>query len=74
MTITTERIDPLSRYSDAELFNELYHRNTIAIVQLGVDEVSPTEQMLFMERSDEIQKAMENRCWPLMTAFGFTWA
>lgn len=74
MNIVTEQISPLSRYSDAALFNELYHRNTIAVVQIGVEEVSPTEQTLFIEHSDAIQKAMENRCWPLVTAFGFTWA
>lgn len=62
----------LSHYSDGELFNELYGRGTIAVVQISADELCLNDRSRFLTECTAIQRDMEDLCWPLMEEFGFT--
>ncbi len=72
MTRANERRVKLSQYSDTELFNELYDRDTIAVVQISADELCLNDRARFLRECTAIQRDMEDLCWPLLGDFGFT--
>ena len=74
MTRAKARRIRLSHYSDAELFNELHDRDTIAVVQLGADDLCKKDRELFRQQCTWIQRDMEKLCWPLLGESHFTLA